>query len=240
MVNAEVKQPIRANLSISISGEPKTGKSFLALTFPPPIVVFSFDIGLEPILLNFKGKEVSVITYPIPIVETVRAVGMKKDILDIWNKFNEDYRKATEDRKVKTIVIDTATALYEICRIGRTGELGRELDPTEYGDVFLRMKALIQRARISGQNLVLTHYLKEIYGDDRRPTGEVKLDGWKGTESEVDAALRTRMDSRMEAGKRKNFIMTTIHKSRYDGLKTTGLEVENMDYEKLCICLGVS
>ncbi len=240
MLNAEVKTPIRPNLSVAISGDAKTGKSHLALSFPAPLVVYSFDIGLEPILTNFKGKDIEVIAYPLPIVETVRAVGLKQDIAKIWQTFNDSFKAKTEDRRVKTIVVDTATALYEICRIGRTGELGRELDPVEYGDVFLRMKALIQRARIAGQNLVLTHYLKEIYGDDRRPSGEVKLDGWKGTESEVDVALRTRLDSRMEKGKRLNFVATTIFRSRYDGLRTTGIEIENMDYEKLCIVLGVA
>lgn len=233
------KEKIIPNLITAISGEPKTGKSHLALTFPDPITIFSFDQGIEPVMKNFVGKKIAVMTYELPLVETVRAIGQKKQILDIWNNFKADYIKATEDKEVKTIIIDTATAAYEIARIARTGELGRELDPNEYGDVYLRMKALIQRARLSGQNLILTHYMKEIYKGGE-PTGEKKIDAFRYTESEVDLSLiTTRVTEVLPDRKKSTRIVTTIKETRYDALNLTGFEFVNGTYGDIVSVLGL-
>ncbi len=233
------KEKIIPNLIVAISGEPKTGKSHLALTFPAPIVLYSFDMGIEPVMRSFPGKDIRVVTFELPLVETVRAIGQKKEILAVWNEFKAGYIKATEDTKVKTIIIDTSTAAYEIARIARTGELGRELDPTEYGDVYLRMKALIQRARLSGQNLVLTHYMKDIYVDNKA-TGEKKIDAFRYTESEVDLSLITsRVTNRAPDGKKYTSIITTIKDTRYDALNLTGFEFTNATYADIISVLGI-
>ena len=233
------KETIIPNLLTAISGEPKTGKSHLALTFPDPIILFSFDQGMEPVLRHFPDKKMQVMTYELPLVETVRAVGQKKQILEVWNHFRADFQIATEDTKVKTIIIDTATAAYEICRIARTGELGRELDPTEYGDVYLRMKALLQRCRLSGQNLVLTHYMKEIYKNGE-PTGQTKIDAFKYTEAEVDLSLiTTRVTEPKVGGGKQTKIITTIKETRYDALTLTGFEFINATYNDLVSVLGL-
>lgn len=228
---------IMPNLIVSEAGGAKTGKTHLAFTFPEPIVVFSFDIGQEPVLAKFPDKDIKVIPYIIPLYETVRAVGMKKDISNLWAEFSADFKDAADKPTVKTLIVDTATALYEICRIGRSGELGRELAPIEYGDVYLRMKALIHRARITGQNLVLTHYLKDIYVGDK-PTGEKALDGWRHTEGEVDVVLTTRREVKVVGQKKENVIITTIKDNRYD-LALNGLESINMTYDDLITLLGV-
>lgn len=227
------------NIIVAISGEPKTGKSHWSLTFPAPIVVFSFDQGIEPVLKSFPDKKVTVKTYELPLIETVRALGQKKDILEVWNNFKKDFQIATEDASVKTIVIDTSTALYEIARIARTGELGRELDPTEYGDVYLRMKALFQRCRISGQNLVLTHYMKAVYKDGKE-TSEKKIDAFRYTESEVDLSLITEKVTEAKVGGGKQTkIVTTIKETRYDALNLTGFEFINGTYDDIVSVLGL-
>lgn len=234
--------PVVPNIIVAVNSLPKSGKSHFMLTFPKPLMVFSFDIGLEPVLKKFPGQDIIVKTYPLPIIETVRAVGFKKDILGIWQAFVEDYRKVIADTQVRSIGLDTATALYEICRIARTGELGRELDPVEYGDVYLRMKALVQQARLSGQNLVLTHYLKDVYVG-REPTGEKVLDGWKHTEGEVDVVLMLRRERSKDKGKPGDKVILTIKDNRYD-MALNGWETELLapgltSYDDLATALGI-
>ncbi len=224
------------NIVVSVEALPKSGKSHFMLTFPDPMVVFSFDIGLEPVLRKFSSKNIKVITYPIPIIDTIRAVGFKKEIATIWGKFNDDFKKVTEDISVKTIGIDTGTAWYELCRIGRTGELGRELDPTEYGDVYLRLKAQLQRARVAGQNVVITHYLKDVYSD-QKPTGEKVVDGWRHVEGEVDLVLLLRLE-RLSGKDKGDKIVATIKTSRW-GLDLNGRELDNPTYEDIAAVLGI-
>lgn len=230
------------NLVVSISGHPKTGKSHLALTFPAPMVVFSFDIGLDPVLKKFEGKDIVVKTYPIPIIDSVKALSFQKDLKGIWDSFVNDLKKATENVKIKTLVIDTWTAVYEIARIARASELGlQNIVQHQYGDVYARLRSLIQRPRIAGQNLVLTTYLRDRFVGDQN-TGEPELDGWKRTESEVDVVLWTRRDVQtvMEANKpiKKNVITTLIKDNRYD-LDINGKELTMANYNDLVAVLGV-
>ena len=219
---------------------PKTGKSHLALSFPAPLVIYSFDVGIEPVLRKFPDKEIRVETYPIPIIDSVKGVGLGKELLGIWRRFNDDLKATVEDTSVKSIVIDTATAVYEIARIARAAELGQEnLLQFQYGEVYARMKAIVQRPRIAGQNLVLTHYLRDRYVKDEN-TGEKELDGWRHTEGEVDVVLVVRRDvKKLSGGKTQNVIITTIKDNRYD-LDISGLELENANYEDLIAVLGVS
>lgn len=230
------------NLIVSISGTPKTGKSHLALTFPAPLVVFSFDVGLEPVLAKFPNKEIDVKTYPVPIVDSVKATGFQKEIKGVWDSFNDDLKRTTGNIKVKTLVVDTWTAVYELARIARACELGQEnLLQFQYGDVYLRLKALIQYPRLAGQNLVLTTYLRDRYVKDSN-TGEKELDGWRGTESEVDVVLWTRKERKsLPGGQKRNVIITLIKDTRYDdeNLTLSGQELEMATYDDIIAVLGV-
>lgn len=232
-----------ANIIVSISGMPKNGKSHLALSFPAPMTIFSFDIGLESLLRKFPDKEFDVKTYPIPIIDSVKGKGLQKEIMGIWNTFMDDLRVATESN-AKTLVIDTATAVYEIARIARAGELGQEnLLQFQYGEVYARMKSIIQRPRLAGQNLVLTHYLRDRYVDNAS-TGEKELDGWRHTEGEVDVVLTIRKERVSRIGKdskphKKTIFITTIKDNRYDP-QVEGEELENANYDDLVAILGVA
>ena len=236
----EVPETLIPNIVVAITALPKHGKTYLMCTFPDPLVLFSFDDGAEYVVKKyFPDKDIRIIKYELPIIETVRALGFKKDILEVWNDFSKDYSQYVEDPEIKTIGIDTATAEYELARIARTGELGRELDPTEYGDVYLRLKAKLQKARINGKNLVLTHYVKEQYGEDGKGNGKYVLDGWKHTEGEVDVVLELALKKQaVEGGKMKNIVQTTIKLNRFD-LDINGQVIDSATYDELVTYLGL-
>ena len=223
------------NITVSIAGLPKTGKSHLALTFPEPIIVFSFDLGLEPVLAKFEGKKIGVKTYPIPIIDSIHPKPYAKPI---WAQFTKDYKEAIWDKAVKTVVIDTGTALYELARHARTEELGQQqLLRHQYGEVYSRMSALYLEPRISGVNLVITHYTKDVY-EDEKPTGEVALDGYKRTNGIADLVLTmARGQTRDKDGKPKTVALTTITDSRF-GFELDGLILENTTYNELISLIG--
>ena len=227
------------NLIVSIAGAPKSGKSHLALTFPDPMLVFSFDIGLEPVLVKFPDKAIEVKTYPIPIVDSVKPRPYAKEI---YGQFTKDYKEAIEGGTWKTVVIDTATALYELGRHCRAEELGQEnLLQFQYGEVYARLTAVILQPRLNGINLVLTHHLREKYVANEA-TGAMELDGFKRTEGLVDLVLETRREVRTVVKEnkkgRQNYIVTYIKDNRYD-LDLNGEEVEMATYDDLLALLGV-
>lgn len=234
---AEDKKRIVPALTVGISGEPKSGKSHLACTFPKPMIVFSFDFGLDRVLRNVGSEGIEVKTYDIPIVDTMMP---KPYARAFWKQFQEDYQKVLDagTSTYKTIVIDTGTALYEIARHTRSEELDVKSLPKEcYGEVYTRLTALINRARRMGFNVVWTHYLKDVYRDGE-PTGKMKTDGYKYIDGVVDIVLRTESRQRTVGTKIENAIVTTIQDCGFD-YKLNGQEFENFNYDDLLSLLGV-
>lgn len=223
------------NLVVSISGLPKSGKTHLALTFPDPLLLFSFDIGYEPVLAKFPNKAIEVKTYPIPIIDTVKPKPYAKEI---YYQFTDDYHKAVSGGQYKTVVVDTATSLYELGRHCRAEELKQEnLLQFQYGEVYARLTAVILQPRLLGVNLVLTHYLREKFVAGE-PAGGLELDGFKRTEGLVDLVLEVREGTAQAKGKKQNINITWIKNNRYDR-DLNGQELTDATYQDLLAVLGV-
>jgi len=230
---------ITPNILVSVCGEAKTGKSHFLATFPPPIVIFSFDMGLDPILAKFAGKDIRVKTYPMPIVDSVKALGQQKELKAIWDTYADDYRAVTEDPDIKTIGIDTWSAVYELIRPARAYELGAaNLLQFQYGEIYARLRSQMQMARISGQNLVLTSYLRDKFVNDQN-TGEKEMKGWSETSAQADVVIWTGKKRKLVQGGKNRTIMTgEIRDNRFD----PDLEGHIMDmptYDDLAILLGL-
>jgi hypothetical protein len=225
-------------LNVSITGQAKTGKSHLALTFPEPIRVFLFDTkrALDPILSKFEGKEIDIKDYSLPIIESDPPKPYAKDL---WQKFDAEYRETIEEGHYQTIVIDTATAVWEVTRHAVAEEVGQKrLLEVQYTLPNLRMAALFSRASLAGVNLVTTQYLRDRYVKGES-TGEQELDGWKRTGSKVDLVLRTTRKTDVVArGEKKSKIITLIEDNRFD-LDLNGQELDNATYEDLLALIGV-
>lgn len=224
------------NLIVAVSSPPKIGKTHFALTFPKPLKIFSFDLGFKPVLAKFEGQNIDVEEYPLPIIDTMRP---KPYANAIWEKFKKDYQDAVG--KYETLVVDTSTALYEICRHALRERLGqKEILQHQYGEVYANMSGIIMRPIVAGVNLVLTHHLKPIWVDDK-DTGEYKLDGYTRTEGLVDVVLRMRREAKIIDGKKRKVVITTITDTRYDDedLTLSGQELENATYNDLIAVLGL-
>ena len=223
------------NLIISISGAPKTGKTHLSLSLPAPILIYSFDLGAEVVVRKFPDKKIDIRQYTMPITTTASP---SIEEAKLCKEFEKDYKKTIWSGEYKTIVLDPATFVWEL--IWHTYQIDQgdeKLIARKYTEPNARMSAINNEPKLSGVNLVLIHYMKEAYVGDK-PTGEMKLDGFKRTEGLVDLVLRTRKEVRAKGGEKKNVIITTIQDNRFD-LDMSGQEIPNATYDDIVAVLGL-
>jgi len=229
------------NILVSISGLPKTGKTFLSMTFPEPIKVFSFDLGADFVRTKFPDKVIDVQNFNLPIIESESFSWA----LPVWSDFYKQYKRDVEGGKYQTIVLDTATAVESILRQAILEELQQDkpnkqkLATNEYVARNLRMTALFSRAKVSGVNLVTTQYLREQWvrkpgSDKAEPTGELIVDGWNQTEGQAD--INIEMTTKVKAG--RTIMLATIKSNRFER-EMNGKQFEDTTYEEIiAILLG--
>lgn len=226
---------ITPNLLVSITGDPKTGKTHLSMTFPEPMVIYSFDRGAELPRKRFAQRNITIRSLLPPVNPSTKPIEDEKKLLEV---FDETYKDDLASGQFETFVIDPASILWElIWHTQQYAEGDEKLIARKYGEPNARMKSYLDRAAIAGVNLVLIHYLKEIYVGEK-PTGEFKMDGFRRTEGLVDLVLMTRKVTKTVPKKAKEDIgletqiITTIKDSRY-GLDLHGYELINATYDDL-------
>lgn len=241
---------------VGIWGDDKTGKTTLGLSAPKPLVHFDLDVGgfdRAKVRLERLGllKQVVSEAYYLPQQAIInKVIGVKQSprlvgIKELWYKLLEQYVKALEDSSVSTIMFDSFSQVWELCRLGflqekqeaqPTGAKVREsLMPIEYAEPNARMRALIYASRQMGKNLVLTHYLTDLR-EDKIVNGEVvsvvvgkTYAGWKYLEKEADIVVETYV----KREKNKPPVPACrVHTSGY-GLAAVGLEIEEPTWDKI-------
>jgi len=204
------------------------------MTFPEPIKVFSFDLGAEYVRTKFPDRQIDIKAVTLPVIESETEAWAEP----LWQELKKDYKEAIEGGKYQTIVLDTATVVWQMCHQAITEEKNRKkILEVEYFRPNLLMSAFFSRARIGGVNLVVIQYLRDKYvkGDN---TGELELDGWKRTEGNVDLVLE--MESRQlgEGNSAKTVMRTTIKANRFDR-DLNGKTFDDTTYDEIMALLGV-
>lgn len=231
------------NISVAIVGAPKSGKTHLALTLTPPIVVYSFDVrGADLLLPKFKGKQIVVKPFIPPISDTLEPdEGAPK----FWQAIKADYQKTVDSGEFKTVVLDPATMLWEIIRDAwQVAKHKQHLMSRDYGDANRSMAWVLTYPLLKGMNVVSINYLRDKYVDDQA-TGEKEIDGFKRTEGLVDVILQTVMKEKptsaeeRKATKRetKSVVVTRVEKCRFDR-DLNGMELTDATFEDVATLLG--
>ena len=215
------------NISVSISGIPKTGKTHWALGFPDPIRVFSFERGANFVATKFPNKDIEIYSFDPPLQNSIEPEPYAEAL---WNEIRPLYAKTCADPKVQTVVIDTATHLWEIVSTALVERLHRKnILQREYGPANKDMLWLLVNPIINGKNLVTLQYLRPRYVNDVA-TDEMELDGNRRTEGIVDVVMETSI-------KGKKF-HTVIVRNRFEP-EVNGYEFINGSYEDLLLALGI-
>ena len=216
---------------ISLEGVRKTGKTTFALSAPPEIVFFDFELGLHRVEPRFMPDEKGLKVLDYGSLATLDRKKQDTFVLTQWGKLLKDYSAALESETTTSIVFDTFTAVWELRRMAYMAELrstpggaGRKnLMPQEYATPNADMKMLLVQAQIHHKNLILTHHLREQYKEGK-PTGVLEADGFKHTGDAVDVILHT--------SKAKCKPLITIRDCGLT-MRAEGLEVTDPNYDKV-------
>ena len=191
---------VKKRLIVSVQGQEKSGKTHFSLTAPGPIAYFGMDIGEEGVVDKFldSGKEIYSADAQIKVPNTIVMTkgGPTLDAEKAWEKMKVALVTALSNGGVRTVVVDTATEMWELIRLARFGKLTQVM-PMQYGPVNAEMRGLLRAAFESDKNVILIHKVKAEYVNDKR-TGRMERAGFSDTGYIVQVNLRTYYDG--EAG----------------------------------------
>jgi len=165
---------VKRRLVMSSIGQEGKGKTHFALTAPGPIAVLNIDMGLEGIVDKFSDK---VIMYQDYIFN--KDIGDTDEYIRVWNNAKDDFYDALHTEKLRTIVCDTWTEMYDLVRLAEFGKLEKVL-PFYYSKVNSQMNAMIHEALQFDKNVILISKVKPEYINDRA-TGLYVRAGYKDT-----------------------------------------------------------
>ena len=169
-------------LICSIEGKDKTGKSHLAMTAPEPIMYIDLDVGTEGVLSKCRKE---LLRYE---VEQPGRLGSNKELMerfgDVWSDIQAQINLAL-DMGEGTLVIDTFTEAYDLCRLAHFGKLS-QVQPHDYVKAYADLREIMRVASSTKMNIILLHKLGKEFN-----TGELEMKGWSDVPFQVHATLRT-------------------------------------------------
>ena len=154
----EADPSIKKRLLVAVEALEKEGKTHFALTAPGPIAVFDFDTGMEGVVHKFaRQKKIYVSDY--------RRLGnvmtnTPDNWILLWEKFKREYIATMEAPEIRTVVMDTATEVWELLRMARFGKLTQVM-PYHYGPVNAEYRELLRKAYSTEKNLILLHKMND-------------------------------------------------------------------------------
>lgn len=217
------------------AGEPGAGKTQFWLTAPGPIVILSFDKGLEGVVEKFAGdKEVRVAEYDWE--PTDDTFDQAQAIL-LRDQFVADYYFACEH--ARTVVIDKSSDFWSLVRYSEFGDkTGAQLN---YDALNQRMRKYVNHPKKLTINAGFVESLKDEYVTVMKAngkkggesTGNRKLAGFKELDGLVNVVMYHEFD---EAAK----VFKTSVPSKARGIgseEVMGRTFENLDFTTLGMLL---
>lgn len=137
-------------------GEPGSGKTSFWLGAPGPLVIMSFDRGLEGVVERYQNdKDIYVAEYdwaPAP-----GATLEKSAAEDLRDKFIEDYEHALQI--ARTVVIDKETDMWGLFKFAEFG-VSEKGAPQDWDTLKSRVRRLINMAKPLDLNLGVIQSMK--------------------------------------------------------------------------------
>lgn len=205
---------IYPRLVLSLDALDKEGKTHYALmTTPGPVRVISNDTGTEIIAqkARAKGRDVRVMYLDMPDPDPKVIAARDVDVEDLtqwraeWNRAQAAILAIGRDKKVKTLVIDTAGKLWNLCLLAHFGKMKKIAQHLreEPNSAFYKMLWDLYKSR-EDLNILLLHLMKKQYAPNSKGenewNGQYERQGWNQIGGYVDLTLRSGYD-----GTRKMF-----------------------------------
>jgi hypothetical protein len=161
---------IQRRLLLMVIGPVKTGKTTLALTASElgPLALLDYDMGLEGVISNFKGRDLWQLPLDAPKSMSVDVETSLEDYKRAWQKAKDAYAVAIADPKIKTVVVDSASEMWEACRLSHLGKLDK-VPPFKYGECNADFRKLLRDANDRADlSAILIHKTKDEYLNDQK------------------------------------------------------------------------
>ncbi len=219
-------------LKILVWGGPGEGKTYFALTFPPPIYVLDTEYGVMPVLRHFPDKDINVYEAAVLDPDTDEPDAGKS------LKMIEQALSTLKDINEGTIVVDSGTDVWswlgawleqagaKMTSIGKPQRL-------EWGRANLRWRQLILRLMAKPVHFVITAQPTEEYSSSGEALGTYKPRIQKQTPHMCDIILH--VEKRFMKGIPKPKHIATMTKCRFQ--RGLDMEIEDITFDKLCTAL---
>ena len=175
--------PAPSRIIASIEGTDKTGKSHLALTAPRPIMYIDLDVGTEGVIHKFQGEDLMVYQ-----VQQPERLGSSQELMgrygEIWTTVQDKISEALAVNE-GTLIIDTFTEAYDICRLAHFGKMS-QVQPHQYGVAYADLREVMRKVHQSKMSCILLHKMGNNFN-----TGEPEMKGWNDIPHQVQVTLRT-------------------------------------------------
>jgi hypothetical protein len=194
-------------LIIAVDGIDKSGKNYFAFSAPGPIACQSTDVGTEGVIEQFAAEKTIWLSHYRVLVEKHDSpeVTMKK-MAPVWGAFVSDFREvvvpALKVGKVRTVVWDTGTEIWDLLRLARFGKL-QQVNQYHYSIVNQEFQNLVREVYLDTPgNMVILFKLGDEYRNDPvsgmgNKTGELERKGFK------DSAFLVQINATCWRDKRK-------------------------------------
>lgn len=184
----KAESTITPRLVAAVAAREKQGKTHFSLTAPGPIVTFNADIGLEGVVHKFiNDKQILVYDIPMPQIEGKNPKRVEEEAGKVWDDLENAFDTALNNPAVRTIVLDTATEVWEVVRLAYFGKL-TEIKPHHYSGVNAEFRRFLKKVYNTDKNLILIQKMKAEYVNNNR-TGEWEMAGFSDTAFIVQAVI---------------------------------------------------
>lgn len=195
------------SITLSTEGEEKCGKTTFELTAPGPLGVIDFDLGIARAISgrpDLRAKlEMPGTRYESYSIRTPSGLNRKsdEDVLNVFRpvlkKLQQDFDAMVLDKGIRTIVIDTASALWKLIEYVGSGRMGNypyqlriEINATYTG--------MLDAIRCERKHAILAHRVKDEWKKDAtgqsQQTGKMVRDGFGDSKYAVDANILLRAE----------------------------------------------
>jgi len=168
--------PSTRRVVVCSRGLDKRGKTHWAMTAPGPMAIVALDTGTKEVANKFLGnKDLICAYYRVSGPYNDRTAAQEAAEKE-WNAVKTSIVTAIQHPKLRTLVVDTGTELWELLRLAWFGKLDHVM-PQHYGPVNREMRDLVKGAyERDDLNVVWVHKVKKQYVQNKK--GE---DSWNGT-----------------------------------------------------------
>ena len=192
-------------LLLSAEGLEKSGKTWSVLaTAPQPVLYVNCDRDNRRIVnkLRASGRRILLSGQYLFTPDVDQNILREKNdallgknaaqALSLWKPIKRDLVDGFSDPAIKTVFFDSGSAAYAMMRIARFGKL-IEIPQVLYSKTNYEWRAILMQAQASGKVVIIAHRLAKEFvknNDKSSETGKLTIEGYKGTNFEVDAIVR--------------------------------------------------